>query len=48
MDYKALLIKYMKHVISKEGTDFIVNKPEGNLFSKKEWDELEKLSEEID
>jgi hypothetical protein len=48
MDYRELLIKYIAHVSSCEGVDFIGC---GGLhseirFTKEECEELEKLSEE--
>ena len=46
MDYKELLIKYIRHVGHCEGIDFLAKMHYYNSeFSDEEWEELQKLAE---
>ncbi len=48
MDYRALLTKYINHVVDCEGVDFIeYGCPFTPEFSAEEWAELEALSQEV-
>ena len=48
MDYKKLLVKYIRYIVEQEGTDFLGPRyyVSDIGFSKVEWDELGKLAEE--
>lgn len=49
MDYRVLLKKYIEHVGFHEGIDYIAPRYEDQkLFTKEEWSELIKCSEEVD
>lgn len=50
VDYRALLIKYITHVMTEEGCTFIRNgrRNADRLFSEEEWDELVRLNDEAD
>lgn len=46
--YRELLKKYIDHVSLQEGVDFLhPNYNDTGLFTKEEWEELLKLSEEL-
>jgi len=47
IDYKLLLEKYIKHVISCEGTDFISDVYIADEFTLKEREELKQISNGI-
>lgn len=45
LDYKELLRKYIDHVSTEEGTDFLHDGPNYDLtFTDEEWKELQDLS----
>lgn len=41
LDWRALVIKYIKHVRSEEGVDFIEYHDRPESFTKEEWESLE-------
>lgn len=50
IDYKALLKNYIRHVVACEGVSFIDNSGgdyDENLFTKSEWEELQKLDKSL-
>lgn len=48
MNYRILLIKYIRHVVEHEGTDFLDdwNRGHPSMFSDAEWVELTKIRDE--
>jgi len=45
--YRELLKKYIDHIGQNEGIDYLGKQHDLQLFTKEEWEELVKLSDEV-
>jgi len=46
IDYRRLLVKYIRYIVEMEGTDYLGYEQRNPIFSEVEWNELRKLTEE--